>query len=84
MTSPKPPHPPDLETLGRALAALRQSAGLTQVEAAELVGIRSQFVSEVENGRRGMRWATLLKLLGAYGANLHDLGEALDRAGAER
>lgn len=84
MTSPKLPHSPDLQTLGRALAELRANAGLTQVEAGDLVGIRSQFVSEVENGRRGMRWATLLKLLGVYGADLHDLADAIRRAEAER
>lgn len=78
MTSPKTPHPADLATLGRALASLRKAAGLTQVQAGERVSIRPRFVSEVERGNRGMRWATLLKLLDAYSADLHDLADALD------
>jgi transcriptional regulator with XRE-family HTH domain len=42
--------------LGQALRVLRRRAGLTQAQAAERIGIRSQFVSEVERGHRGMRW----------------------------
>jgi transcriptional regulator with XRE-family HTH domain len=64
--------------LGEALKKLRQTAGLTQVEASDHVGVRSQFVSEVERGNRGLRWHTLLALLAAYGATLHDLAVALD------
>lgn len=64
--------------LGEALRELRDRAGLTQVEAGEAIDVRSQFVSEVENGRRGMRWDTLRALLRAYGATLADLGTILD------
>ncbi len=53
---------------------------MTQVEAAELAGIRSGFVSAVERGKRGLTWTTLLALLDAYGASLHDLADALDAA----
>jgi transcriptional regulator with XRE-family HTH domain len=80
MTSPKLAHSDNLETLGRALAELRKSAGVTQREASEQVGIRSRFVSEVERGNRGMRWPTLLRVLAVYGADLHDLADALKRA----
>jgi transcriptional regulator with XRE-family HTH domain len=61
------------------LRELRHTAGLTQVEAAELVGIRSTFVSLIERGERGMRWHTLRAFLHAYGADLRDLADALDR-----
>jgi transcriptional regulator with XRE-family HTH domain len=64
--------------LGDALRQLRETAGLTQVEAGEAAGVRGQFVSEVENGRRGMRWDTLRALLRVYGASLADLGKILD------
>lgn len=72
------PEPHEYEALGRALRALRQTAGLTQVEAAQKLEVRSQFLSEVERGKRGMRWHRLRALLAVYGANLHDLGRALD------
>jgi transcriptional regulator with XRE-family HTH domain len=84
MTTPKLPHSDDLKTLGRALAELRKSAGVTQREASEQVGIRSRFISEVERGNRGMRWPTLLKVLGVYGSDLHDLADALKRAERKR
>jgi transcriptional regulator with XRE-family HTH domain len=64
--------------LGRALRQLRRTADLTQVQAAEMVGIRSTFVSLIERGERGMRWHTLLAFLRAYGADLHALADALD------
>ena len=56
MTNPRLPHANDYVALGQALAQLRHAAGLTQVQAGERIGVRSQFVSEVETGRRGMRW----------------------------
>lgn len=84
MTSPKLPHSDDLKTLGRALAELRKSAGVTQRQASEQVGIRSRFISEVERGNRGMRWPTLLKVLGVYGADLHGLADAMARAEGKR
>jgi transcriptional regulator with XRE-family HTH domain len=82
MTNPSLPSAAEYAALGRALRELRRSAGLTQVEAAEIVGIRSTFVSLIERGERGMRWHTLLAMLRAYGADLRDLADALDRATA--
>ncbi len=73
MTNPRLPHAEDYAALGRALRALRRKAGLTQVQAAEAIGIRSEFVSAVERGVRGMRWHTLLLTLRAYNATLRDL-----------
>jgi transcriptional regulator with XRE-family HTH domain len=79
MPSTKLPNADDYKALGKALRKLRDAAGLTQVEAAERVGVRSQFVSDVERGNRGLRWHTLLALLDAYGADLHDLADAVVR-----
>jgi transcriptional regulator with XRE-family HTH domain len=78
MPSPKLPHAAEYEALGRALRGLRETAGLTQVQAAEQAGIRSKFVSEVERGNRGLRWHTLLALLRAYGCGLHGLADAIE------
>jgi transcriptional regulator with XRE-family HTH domain len=78
MTNPRLPHANDYVALGQALAQLRHAAGLTQVQAGERIGVRSQFVSEVETGRRGMRWHTLLIVLDVYGATLHDLADAIE------
>jgi transcriptional regulator with XRE-family HTH domain len=78
MSNPRLPSADEYAALGRALRELRRQAGLTQVQAAEIVGIRSTFVSLIERGERGMRWHTLLAFLRAYGADLRDLADALD------
>jgi transcriptional regulator with XRE-family HTH domain len=69
--------PDESRALGRALRALRKTAGMTQVEAAEAASVRSGFVSEVERGNRGLTWHTLRALLRAYGADLRDLADEL-------
>jgi transcriptional regulator with XRE-family HTH domain len=79
VTSPKLPNAAEYEVLGRALRTLRRKAGLTQRQAAERVGIRSQFVSEVERGRRGMRWHTLTATVRAYKATLKQLADEIER-----
>ncbi len=79
MTNPSLPSAADYAALGQALRELRRSARLTQVEAAEIIGIRSTFVSLIERGQRGMRWHTLLAFLEAYGADLHTLADAIER-----
>jgi transcriptional regulator with XRE-family HTH domain len=73
--TPKTHHQADYDQLGRALRELRETAALTQVQAGERAGVRSQFVSEVEHGRRGVTWHTLLALLRAYDADLHNLAD---------
>jgi transcriptional regulator with XRE-family HTH domain len=78
MSKPRLPAADEYAALGRALRELRRSAGLTQKQAAEIVGIRSTFVSLIERGERGMRWHTLQAFLRAYGAGLRDLADALD------
>jgi transcriptional regulator with XRE-family HTH domain len=72
------PKPPEYAELGAALRALRKTAGLTQVQAGEKVKVRSEFVSAVERGKRGVQWSTLLALLSAYNADLHDLADEIE------
>lgn len=83
MAKPRLPAASEYAALGKALRKLRHEAGLTQAQVAEIVGIRSTFVSLIERGERGMRWHTLLAFLRAYGADLHRLADVLegDRAG---
>jgi transcriptional regulator with XRE-family HTH domain len=77
MTDPDLPCTEDYAALGRALRRLRQAAELTQEQAAAKIGIGSTFISQIENGHRGMRWHTLLAFLAAYGADLHALADAI-------
>jgi transcriptional regulator with XRE-family HTH domain len=71
----------DYIALGRALAALRRRAGLTQAQAGDLAGIRNTHVSSVERGERGLSYRTLLALLRAYDVGLRELVEEIERGG---
>lgn len=82
MAKPRLPSASEYAALGRALRELRREAGMTQAQAAEIIGIRATFVSLVERGERGMRWHTLLAVLRAYGADLHRLATVLDEGAA--
>jgi XRE family transcriptional regulator, fatty acid utilization regulator len=74
---------PDYIALGRALAALRRQAGLTQAEGGERAGIRNTHVSSVERGERGLSYRTMLALLRAYGVGLRELVEEIERGESE-
>lgn len=74
---------PDYIALGRALAALRRQAGLTQAEAGNRAGIRNTHVSSVERGERGLSYRTMLALLRAYGVGLRELVDEIDRGEAK-
>ncbi len=80
MTNPDLPSAAEYTALGLALRTLREHAGISQLEAAERIGIRNTFVSQIENGHRGMRWHTLLAFLRAYNADLRQLADAIDHA----
>jgi transcriptional regulator with XRE-family HTH domain len=67
----------DPHTLGRAIRVLRDGAGITQKVLAELVGTSEAYVSNIEGGRRDARWSTVVRLLYALGADLHQLADAV-------
>jgi transcriptional regulator with XRE-family HTH domain len=73
--------PPDAArdqlALGRALRTLREQAGITQGELAARVGTTDTYVSLLENGHRGLRWHTAMRLLRALDADLHRLADAM-------
>jgi transcriptional regulator with XRE-family HTH domain len=69
---------PASSTLGRSLRVLRTRAGLTQAQVAAKAGVDGPYLSRVESGERDLRWSTVLKLLDAIGADLHQLADAID------
>jgi transcriptional regulator with XRE-family HTH domain len=69
----------DHRTVGRALRALRHRASLTQEELAARSGIDVTYVSQVENGRRGVRWHTVMRLLRGLEMGVSDLGAEIDK-----
>jgi transcriptional regulator with XRE-family HTH domain len=69
----------DPHTLGRAIRALRDGAGLTQKVLAERAGTSEAYVSNIEGGRRDARWSTVIRLLHALGTDLRQLADAIER-----
>jgi transcriptional regulator with XRE-family HTH domain len=70
----------DHRSLGGALRALRHRSKLTQEVLAARSGIDVTYISQVENGRRGVRWHTVMRLLRAMGMRVSDLAAEIDRA----
>jgi transcriptional regulator with XRE-family HTH domain len=69
----------DQIVLGLALRGLRDRAGLRQDELGARLGIDATYISQVENGRRGVRWHTVMRFLRALGSDLHELAAEYDR-----
>jgi transcriptional regulator with XRE-family HTH domain len=67
----------DHRILGRALRQLRDRAGVTQTELADRAGIGVAYVSQIENGHRGVGWHTVTRILRALDADLHQLADAI-------
>jgi len=69
----------DYIAVGAALRVLRRRAGLTQAQAADLVGVRNTYISQVESGSKGVSVRTMLKLLRVYSADLQALAAEVRR-----
>jgi transcriptional regulator with XRE-family HTH domain len=67
----------DPHVLGQAMRMLRDRAGITQKVLAERAGTSEAYVSNIEGGRRDARWSTLIRLMCALGADLHQLADAI-------
>lgn len=64
--------------LGRALRELRRRAGLTQKELAVRSQADDTYISQVEGGRRDIRWSTIMRLLAALDVTVVDLAAAIE------
>lgn len=67
----------DHRLLGAALRQLRVQAGLTQRELGERARIGVPYLSQLENGHRGVGWHSVTRLLTGIGADLHELADAI-------
>lgn len=59
--------------LGEKLKKFRKQAGYTLKESAEKLEVSAAFLSMVENGKSGISFANIHKILNIYGKNLGDL-----------
>jgi HTH-type transcriptional regulator/antitoxin HipB len=58
------------EDLGRAVAGIRQTRGLTQAELGEQAGMSRDTIAQLERGRQGRSIELLLRLLRRLGATV--------------
>jgi predicted transcriptional regulator len=63
--------------VGLALRELRERTDTTQKELAVRSGFADSYISRVEHGRLGVRWSTVMRLMRALDADLHQLADAL-------
>ncbi|HWF33689.1 MAG TPA: helix-turn-helix transcriptional regulator [Solirubrobacteraceae bacterium] len=79
-------HPPtdastqDHKLLGIALRELRTRARLTQEELAARADIGVSYLSQLENGHRGVGWHTVTRLREGIGADRRQLDDAIAAA----
>ncbi len=90
-TAPKPPRiePPPIEPLwreavGQTLREERQQAGRTLSDVAERAGVSTQYLSEVERGRKEPSSEVLGAVAGALGLRLVDLTIRVSRTLSSR
>jgi transcriptional regulator with XRE-family HTH domain len=76
-TSPMP-SAGEYERLGRTLRVIRRKAGITQRQLGEQLGLRSEFVSAVERGTRGIRWHRLVDWLSVCNSSYAELAQLLE------
>ena len=83
---PEPPPPGDLDArverelkrLGKRLRDARHAKGLSQEQAAELIGVHAKYMPRLESGGANPTVTTLVAASAAYGVTLCDLFKADD------
>jgi transcriptional regulator with XRE-family HTH domain len=64
---------PDLPALGRAVRALREEGGISQVKLAAATGFRQSWISQVEHGKRNPSWTNVVRLAEGLGVLVSQL-----------
>jgi transcriptional regulator with XRE-family HTH domain len=67
------PEPPLREAIGRALRHLRTAQGRTLSDVADVAGVSTQYLSEVERGRKEASSEILEAVCGALSVRISDL-----------
>ncbi len=66
---PSSPH----AALGRAVRAIREERGISQVRLASDTGFMQSWISHVEHGRRNPSWNNVVRLAGGLGIRVSEL-----------
>jgi transcriptional regulator with XRE-family HTH domain len=68
-----PAKTPDAAALGRAVRAIRDERGISQMQLAEATGFMQSWVSQVERGRRNPSWNNVARLADGLGVSVSEL-----------
>jgi transcriptional regulator with XRE-family HTH domain len=80
-----PSYSPDAYALGRAVRAIRDERGLSQVQVAEATGFIQAWISHVERGRRNPSWSNVVRLATGLGVSVSELAKRAEAcAGAKK
>jgi transcriptional regulator with XRE-family HTH domain len=79
-----PSSPPDARALGRAVRAIRDERGLSQVQVAEATGFIQAWISHVEHGRRNPSWNNFVRLATGLGVSVSDLAQRAEACAEAR
>ena len=69
----------DHRVLGRALRELRNRVGCTQAQLSARSDIGASYLSQLENGHRGVSWHTVTRIIEALDVTLGQLAEEYER-----
>jgi transcriptional regulator with XRE-family HTH domain len=69
----------DHRVLGRALRELRNQAGFTQEKLGARADIGASYLSQLENGHRGVSWHTVTRIIEALDVTLRQLADEYQR-----
>jgi transcriptional regulator with XRE-family HTH domain len=73
---------PDAVALGRAVRAIRDERGISQVQLAADTGFMQSWISQIEHGRRNPSWSNVVRLSEGLGVAVSELAaRAEDIAG---
>jgi transcriptional regulator with XRE-family HTH domain len=59
--------------LGRAVRAIREERGISQVQLAEATGLEQSWISHVERGARNPTWQNVVRLAKGLGVGIGEL-----------
>jgi XRE family transcriptional regulator, regulator of sulfur utilization len=74
---------PDAAALGRAVRAIREERGVSQVRLAADTGFMQSWISHVEHGRRNPSWSNVVRLAGGLGIRVSELAARAEAEGQE-
>lgn len=66
---------PDSAALGRAVRAIREERGISQVELANSTGLTQSWISHVERGARNPSWSNVVRLAAGLGVSVAELAK---------